>query len=195
MTGKRVSFSCAILLFVWAYASAQTQPKKEQIPLIEDPYSKWIKVEADNGGFTALFPSPPKYVKSYYADRVMRQFTGAIPSQEIIYQVLYLDLDFVYRGSPSEFLGGVLKSAPESKIVKSVVVSLNEVPGIEDEVVTPNEGYSRMLCFVSGKDVYILSFRTKSEKGLSAHAIEYFLKHFNMQPIPAVVGPRPRNRD
>src|SRR5713226_4831010 len=123
---RRCFFICGLVLCAAGHSHTQVRQQSGPIlPPIADPYSKWIEVKADNGGFTGLFPSQPKYSKSYQEHVVTRDFAGALSTNEgISYEVVYLELDYVTPLTASQFLNGTLKDTPESKVITSVPISV-----------------------------------------------------------------------
>lgn len=186
--------TCALVLCAATYSHTQVRLQTRPIlPPIVDPYAKWIEVRADNGGFIGLFPSTPKYSKSYQEHVVTRDFAGALSMTEgISYEVVYLELDYVTPLTASQFLNGTLKDAPASKVIASVPISVNRIEGVEATTRDPSSGYLKILCFVSGAEVYVLSFTAKTEQKLSADEITYFVRHFKMQPTPILFPPDTR---
>src|SRR5713226_2007415 len=123
---KHSFFTYALVVCAASYSYAQVrQQTKPILPPIIDPYSAWVEVKAGNGGFTGLFPSQPKYSKSYQEHVVTRDFAGALSTNEgINYEVVYLGLDYVTLLTASQFLNGTLKDTPESKVITSVPISV-----------------------------------------------------------------------
>jgi TonB family protein len=190
---KRFFLTSLVVLWAMTQCLAQERQQAKPIPPIVDPYSRWIEVRADNGGFIGLFPTAPKYSKSYEEHVVTRDFTGLLSANEgVNYEVVYLEFDYVASLTASEFLKGTLKGAPDSRVIASVPISVNKIEGIEATVKDPSVGYSKLLCFVSGAEVYVLNFSAKTEQKLSADQIGYFVRHFKMQPTPVLLPPDTR---
>lgn len=123
-----------------------------------------------------------------------RDFIGVLSANRgIDYEVAYLELDYVTRLTASEYLTEMLKGKRDSNVIASVPISVNRISGIEATVRDSSGGYSKMLGFVSGFEVYILIFSAKAKENLSSDEIDYFLRHFRMSPTPLLVPPDTRN--
>src|SRR5262249_8163297 len=136
-----------------------------------------------NGGFAALFSNFPNYLKFYDEHALTRGFSGGLSeSQSINYEVGYLDLYDVSRLTAGQFFTDTLRDTEDSKVLSSITHTVNKIDGIEATVTAPRVGYSKMLCFVLGAEVYLLKFSAKTEQKLSADEIDYFVQHFRILP-------------